>query len=130
MSHQQPMGGVGRGMVAMHPGGGAGVAGAGGGGGGAMMPGAMNPAGLGMNPMAPNNYPYQAGMGPGQTQMGMGMQPRPAAPPHYNSAMYQQPGQMPGMVQGRFVGGQPGECSHMIYMYAIGVYQVHTKDVA
>ena len=95
----------------MHPGGAAGMAGEGGGGGGAMMPDAMNPVGMGVNPLAPNNYPYQvqAAMRLGQTQIGMGMQPRPAATPHYNSAMYQQPGQMPRMVQGRFVGGQPGE---------------------
>ena len=92
------------------------VPGGGGAGGGAMMPGGMNPrpAGMAMNPMAPNNYQYQGGMGPGQGQMvAMSMQGRPPAPPQYNPSMYQQPGQMPGMVQtNRFVGGQPGKC-HM-----------------
>ena len=78
-----------------------------------MMPGSMNPrpAGMGMNPMAPNNYQYQGGMGPGQGQMAaMSMQGRPPAPPQHNPSMY---GQMPGMVQtNTFVGGQPGKC-HM-----------------
>ena len=88
------------GVPGMHPGGG----------GGGMMPGAMNPRpAMGMNPMAPGNYPFQGGMGQGQP-MAVGMQQRPPAPPQYNPAMYQQPGQMPGMVpSGRFVGGQPGE---------------------
>ena len=109
------MGGAGRGMgvPGMHPGG---VA-TGGPGAAAMMPGGMNsrPAGMGMTP---GNYPYQGGMGPaGQGQVGsMGMQPRPAAPPQYNPPMYQQPGQMPGMVQpNRYVGGQPGKCCTMLY---------------
>ena len=105
------MGGAGRGMTVpgMHQGAAGGGAA---GGGGGMMPGAMNPRpGMGMNPMAPTNYPYQGAMGPGQGQMAMSMQPRPQAPPQYGPAMYQQPGQMPGMVQpGRYVGGQPSEC--------------------
>ena len=76
-----------------------------------MMPGTMSVRpGMGMNPMAAGNYAYQGGIGPGQGPMAMNMQPRPQAPPQYNHAMYQQPGQMPGMVQpGRFVGGQPGK---------------------
>ena len=103
MSHQQVMGGAGRGMgvPGMHPGGG-GTGPGGAGAGGTMMPGGMNPRPAGMG-MAPNNYPYQGGMAQGQ----MGMQPRPSAPPQYNPSMYQQPGQMPGMPN-RFVGGQPG----------------------
>lgn len=105
MSHQMPLGGAGRGMGVP------GMQGGGAGGGGGMMPATMNPRpGMAMNPMAPSNYPYQGGMGPSQGQVAVTMQPRPQAPPQYNSAMYQQPGQMPGMVQqpGRFVGGQPG----------------------
>ena len=112
MSHQQGMGGGGRGMgvPGMHPGGagtgpGGGGAGAPGGGGG-MMPGGMNPrSGMGM---APGNYPYQGGMAAQGQMGGMGMQPRPAAPPQYNPSMYQQPGQIPGMPN-RFVGQQPGK---------------------
>ena len=114
----------------MHPGGagtGPGGGGAGGapGAGAAMMPGGMNPRPAGMG-MAPGNYPYQGGMGPAaQGQMGgMGMQPRPTAPPQYNQSMYQQPGQMPGMPN-RFVGGQPGEiisveCPSSIYVGSCG----------